>query len=498
MPTQRAIIESLIERTGLGRYGFVSAGGDTSSVIDTDELQNPVASEDWAIRKGSPVFIADSETNVGRHYSYVESFDNTAGDLTINPVIPASLTPGTSGYYQVWNPDVQSARRVFRALDRSLSERCGRWMKLPFTSVADGDCEARGTADWSATTATLAKASITASAGHPARQALQVTNTGANGYAESTALACVPNDSWFLDLLLRGSADATVVNVAVQDLTNSAAITLSGGTTSGDTTQITGQAWRNARYTFTIPTGCRRFALRLGSTGAATVAQFTHIISRNQVDRYLPLPPRVVGLSKLRQGIYERLGNEVGHFRFDGLSFPLGGFVSHGAAALAYECRRFLPSNYPVYFSEWRNYDSFEVTSTLASAITVGATTLSVAAGDGPLFGSPNFFLTVGSETMLCTGRTGDALTVTRNQHGTTAVAHGAGEPIRLHVDDDTATTDCELEYAVAGTACELLQAMRDRTMTTRAPESDRWAQPLDYWRRRWMALSRARYNRDS
>ncbi len=76
--------------------------------------------------------------------------------------------------------------------------------------------------------------------------------------------------------------------------------------------------------------------------------------------------------------------------------------------------------------------------STLASGIASDATSLSVASGEGARFPSSNFYISVydsrfpnwavayragAGEIMLCSSRTTDALTVTRAQGGTSAVA---------------------------------------------------------------------------
>jgi len=76
--------------------------------------------------------------------------------------------------------------------------------------------------------------------------------------------------------------------------------------------------------------------------------------------------------------------------------------------------------------------------STLASGITSSATSLSVASGEGARFPSSNFYISVydsrypnwavayragAGEIMLCSSRSTDALTVTRAQGGTSAVA---------------------------------------------------------------------------
>lgn len=83
--------------------------------------------------------------------------------------------------------------------------------------------------------------------------------------------------------------------------------------------------------------------------------------------------------------------------------------------------------------------------STLASSIGTGTTSISVAAGEGALFPAPSggntFQLTLltstgGVETdveiVTATARTGDVITITREQEGTTAVAHGAASVVSL------------------------------------------------------------------
>ncbi len=72
--------------------------------------------------------------------------------------------------------------------------------------------------------------------------------------------------------------------------------------------------------------------------------------------------------------------------------------------------------------------------STLASGISAAATSLSVSAGDGSKFPSSNFNITIDGEIMLCTTRTGDVLTVTRAQEGTTAAIHAAATVVGLYV----------------------------------------------------------------
>jgi hypothetical protein len=72
-------------------------------------------------------------------------------------------------------------------------------------------------------------------------------------------------------------------------------------------------------------------------------------------------------------------------------------------------------------------------TSTLASGINNSVTTVNVATGEGSKFpSSGNYRIRIESEIMICTGRSGDGLTVTRGQEGSTAASHSSGLPVEL------------------------------------------------------------------
>jgi len=85
--------------------------------------------------------------------------------------------------------------------------------------------------------------------------------------------------------------------------------------------------------------------------------------------------------------------------------------------------------------------------STLASAITAAATSLSVAAGEGANFpSSGTFHITINDEILACTSRSTDTLTVTRAAQGTSAAAHSADAVVSLNV---TAQNISDLNTAV-------------------------------------------------
>jgi hypothetical protein len=84
--------------------------------------------------------------------------------------------------------------------------------------------------------------------------------------------------------------------------------------------------------------------------------------------------------------------------------------------------------------------------SGLASAITSGATSLTVISGDGSKFPSSNFNITIDDEILNCSSRSGDVLTVSRAQEDTTASAHAVGAIVSLNL---TAKQITDLNTAV-------------------------------------------------
>jgi hypothetical protein len=115
--------------------------------------------------------------------------------------------------------------------------------------------------------------------------------------------------------------------------------------------------------------------------------------------------------------------------------------------------------------------------ATLASGITSGATTLTLASGKGALFPSPTgsdyFLLTLTQaavesswEIVKCTARSTDTLTIVRAQEGTTAAAWSTGDKVEIRytagavVSAESATTllnktftgYTETVYALSGT----------------------------------------------
>jgi hypothetical protein len=81
------------------------------------------------------------------------------------------------------------------------------------------------------------------------------------------------------------------------------------------------------------------------------------------------------------------------------------------------------------------------VASTLAAAIGVGDLSITVATGEGSLFGASfpmtlviDYNLPSSREIVLATARTGDVIDITRAQEGTSAATHTIGAAVRCNL----------------------------------------------------------------
>ena len=96
--------------------------------------------------------------------------------------------------------------------------------------------------------------------------------------------------------------------------------------------------------------------------------------------------------------------------------------------------------------------------STLATTMNTSVTTAVVQSGAGALFpASGPFHITIESEILICTSRSGDTLTVSREAESTTAASHTEGTQVALniiskHISDlNTAVNAVETILATSG-----------------------------------------------
>jgi len=143
------------------------------------------------------------------------SFAGTTSQLTFLPSLSCRLRSGQE--YEL-HYDFHPSK-IHELLDEYL-DIAVHLISVPVTLVTDGDMEATGVTDWTASVATLTKDTTTTKHG---KQSLKVVATAANGQARSTAFAVRPNTTVLVSALVYvTSSDA-------------AKLTLLGSATSGGT-----------------------------------------------------------------------------------------------------------------------------------------------------------------------------------------------------------------------------------------------------------------------
>lgn len=273
---------------GLGR-NFTVTSGDTDTILASELLA--VQNQDLVV-PGAVIYInkdaGGSNAAPEGSVAWVETAPSTPASITveIEPAISA-VGPGDTG--EVWHRDLQHIDRVNECIDRALTNRCHRWVKVPITLLPDGDMEKTATTAWTASSADATLSKVALTEGNPVRQTLCVLNGTLAGYAYQRFYV-QPDENFSLVVLCRSLLNAAhTPKVVAQDATNSAAITLSGDGEEAET----GLAWQVLRNTFTIPTACKMLDLRLGVKTAGDDAIFGWAALTRQNDREVVLPDRV-------------------------------------------------------------------------------------------------------------------------------------------------------------------------------------------------------------
>jgi hypothetical protein len=187
-------------------------------------------------------------------------------------------------------------RDIRRAINRALRRlRYRAW--VPLTLVADGDMLSSGTADWTASSATLSKVTGAANL-RRGPNALRVLATGVNGQARSTSIyvngaTAGLQNSWFVEARVR--ADVGTATLIAYDVTNSANIA---------TETWTARGWGTVSFTFTIPVTCEELQIRLESTGGTDDTYWNHVITYPIGMRTIQLPSWISRPDQFKRLVY--------------------------------------------------------------------------------------------------------------------------------------------------------------------------------------------------
>jgi len=187
-------------------------------------------------------------------------FSGSASQLTFAPANAIAVASG----------DAYEVHYKFHPLQirdklNEILENLRRPILLPLTLVTDGDMEATGTTNWTASgtggTPTLAKDTTTVLRG---RKTLSVTNDGSTtrGFAKSASVFLRPSSEVFV------SADVYVTSG------DSAKLTLRRITATAadiETAETAATGWVHLEFTATIPAGCEEVQVWLESPAASDV-----------------------------------------------------------------------------------------------------------------------------------------------------------------------------------------------------------------------------------
>ena len=279
--------------------GTVTLDGITSTVITSLTGTTVLNFANW-VGSITPVVLTTYVVSYGTEGS--KSFG-----LTLTPSTGAlSISPSVTGLglaepVELWNKDAPDPDYVDQVRDRVLSQRCFRQRMVPTTLLNDGDMLASTTAAWTGSSATLQKIAGTIASG--AEQVLQVTNTGANGYAGQTI--DTQGGETFHIVAVANCASGTQAQIVVQDLTAGSALSLSAAPIS----VWAGTSYQYLRVQFAVPTTSKQISVRVGGSGASDVTNWCFVALWEDNAQTITLPSRI-NTPNLVGEVYEATGTQ--------------------------------------------------------------------------------------------------------------------------------------------------------------------------------------------
>lgn len=273
--TRNQLCKRILRESGLGTYGVVTSG-DTNFLIDTTKLKSSQYSEDeWV---DGWVRISKDSSSVGsaleNSISPITDYAPTTGTISFNPSFSIATAAGDE--YELWR--FPNPNEVMDTIDQCLLNDIYLPCWSLISEVPDFDMEQSGTSDWSATNATIAKATSTRNRG---KRSLTVTTTSANGYASTASLYVEPQKSYFASVDFTSGDASTTAKLVAFDITNNAEIT-----SKTATRRNVGKLW----FEFTSPSGCYEIKLRLQVVETTSTVTFDDVIFFSTEQKTVSLP----------------------------------------------------------------------------------------------------------------------------------------------------------------------------------------------------------------
>src|SRR3990167_6165905 len=283
------------------------------------------------------VLVSGSTSNTNSQkgsLSYARTLTPSTGVLTVSPNFNGALENADTG--ELWrdnNPD-----DINRMIDRVLSQRCWRKRLVPLSWAVDGDFLASGVTNWTGSSATPTKVAKTGLETF-SEYTLRVLNSGANGYAGQTvnnpkgANTGGEASDWFLWGLAQ--ADVGTAVLTAYDLTNSAALTLTG--LHDSRTSWAGEAFQVLAVTCEAGATTETISLRFGGSGASDDSYWGLVCCYPQDARLFVLPSRIPDATYIGK-VYEAIGTDWPTIEFKPLANqPRKRDVGGSAVALEFD-----------------------------------------------------------------------------------------------------------------------------------------------------------------
>lgn len=322
----------------------------TSAVLSTTDLEGTGKYTSQSFRR----WAVRGETSGVRTYGDVLTVGT--GSLGISP--SATLTNGEP--IELWSPTLPDPDEFDKARDRALSQLCTQYRIEPLTYIIDGDFEASGVTNWTGSNATPTK-SVATNLERFSDAILNVANSGANGYAGQT-IDVHENEQW--DIFAIVQATTGTAELTVQDLTGSAAVSLTGLNRSTWAFPM----WGVMSGTMTIPADCKQISIRLGGQGAADSTQWAMIIACPSDMTQIVLPSRIVN-SNWAGTFYSLVGTDWPEVAMQPLS-PQPRVYQVGGGFVAVDFG--IAPRVPIAYGEFANYSALQTTYNTTAGRIVG------------------------------------------------------------------------------------------------------------------------------
>lgn len=263
---------------------FIASGtttaGSRTSFTDASTRNGAAQSSIRAAQSWKGAYVLFTSGPEAGNWRRISDDQASTGVETVEQPFATGPTASGGDTYEIYaflNPSQWSD-----CIDVGLT-RCHYLSASPITLVTDGDMDALGTSSWFAVNANVTK-NVSDSVIFGA-QGLEVANTAAGGYAQSTNVPAIPNMGYRLWLDYR--CKSGTAQLQVWDQTNNQAIQ---AWISPDQDSGVNAAGGGMSLGFTTPANCVSFCVQIGGVESTADIVFDDLIVLCNAQSRYPLP----------------------------------------------------------------------------------------------------------------------------------------------------------------------------------------------------------------